>query len=65
MFIEPTITWVPSGFSGYIWLDTKNCVKKRCAFHMKVKKGKESLIFDTPQVFDLMQVDSDAASFPS
>ena len=25
MFIEPTITWVPSGFSGYIWLDTKLC----------------------------------------
>ena len=23
MFIEPTITWVPWGFSGYIWLDTK------------------------------------------
>ena len=23
MFIEPTISWVPSGFSGYIWLDTK------------------------------------------
>ena len=23
MFIEPTITWVPSGFSGCIWLDTK------------------------------------------
>ena len=23
MFIEPTTTWVPSGFSGYIWLDTK------------------------------------------
>ena len=23
MFIEPTITWVPSEFSGYIWLDTK------------------------------------------
>ena len=22
-FIEPTIIWVPSGFSGYIWLDTK------------------------------------------
>ena len=21
--LEPTITWVPSGFSGYIWLDTK------------------------------------------
>ena len=23
MFIEPTITWDPSGFSGYIWLDTE------------------------------------------
>ena len=29
MFIEPTITWVPSGFSGYIWLDTKNVLKKK------------------------------------
>ena len=29
MFIEPTITWVPSGFSRYIWLDHKNCVKKK------------------------------------
>ena len=29
MFIEPTITWVPSGFSGYIWLDTKTVLKKR------------------------------------
>ena len=28
MFIEPTITWVPSGFSGYIWLDTKIVLKK-------------------------------------
>ena len=28
MFIEPTITWVPSGFSGYIWLDTKVVFKK-------------------------------------
>ena len=27
MFIEPTITWVPSGFSGYIWLDTKIVLK--------------------------------------
>ena len=23
MFIEPTITWATSGFSGSIWLDTK------------------------------------------
>ena len=29
MFTEPTITWVPSGFSGYIlWLDTKIVFKK-------------------------------------
>ena len=30
MFIEHnyTITQVPSGFSRYIWLDTKNCVEK-------------------------------------
>ena len=28
MFIEPTITRVPSGFSGYIWLDTKIVFKK-------------------------------------
>ena len=28
MFIEPTITWVSSGFSGYIWLDTKIVLKK-------------------------------------
>ena len=27
MFIELTITWVPSGFSGYIWLDTKIVLK--------------------------------------
>ena len=27
MFIEPTITWVPSVFSGYIWLDTKIVLK--------------------------------------
>ena len=29
MFIEPTITWVPSGFSGYIWLDTKILLTKK------------------------------------
>ena len=28
MFIEPTITRVSSGFSGYIWLDTKIVLKK-------------------------------------
>ena len=29
MFIEPTITWVSSGFSGYIWLDTKIVLNKQ------------------------------------
>ena len=29
MFIEPTIIWAPSGFSGYIWLDTKIVFKKK------------------------------------
>ena len=28
MFIEPTITWVSLGFSGYIWLVTKIVLKK-------------------------------------
>ena len=28
MFIEPTITWVPSGFSGYIWLETTIVLKR-------------------------------------
>ena len=29
MFIEPTITWVPSGFSEYIWLDSKIVLKRK------------------------------------
>ena len=32
MFIEPTITWVPSQFSGYIWLDTKIVFLKKNFF---------------------------------
>ena len=28
MFIEPLIIQVPTGFSGYIWLDTKIVLKK-------------------------------------
>ena len=28
VFIEPAITRIPSGFSGYIWLDTKIVLKK-------------------------------------
>ena len=31
MFIDPMITRVPLGFSGYIWLDNKNCVDKKCS----------------------------------
>ena len=36
MFIDPTINWVPSGFSGYIWLDTKIVLKRK-------KKQKKTL----------------------
>ena len=32
MFIEPTITWVPPGFSGYIWLDSKIVLNKIGSF---------------------------------
>ena len=32
MFIEPMITWVPSKFYGYIWLDTKIVLKKWKSF---------------------------------
>ena len=37
MFIEPTITWVPSVFSGYIWLDTKKLCKKNS--HLRNKNN--------------------------
>ena len=43
MFIEPTITWVPSGFSGYIWLDTKIVLKKKT---QTVKRGRS---FSSPK----------------
>ena len=35
MFIEPMITRVPSGFSGYIWLDKKNCVIRKIIMKWK------------------------------
>ena len=41
MFIEPTITWVPSGFSGYIWLDTKIVLK--ITIHEMRKDGKHNV----------------------
>ena len=47
MFIEPTITWVPSvpsGFSGYIWLDTKTVLKKM--YH----------IFISREILDIIRV---------
>ena len=47
MFIEPTITWVPSGFSGYIWLDTKIVFeKKNCFVFYATRNGKK---FDSAQ----------------
>ena len=36
MFIDPTITWVLSGFSEYIWLDTNLCLKKNLAHFGKL-----------------------------
>ena len=36
MFIEPMITWVSSGFSGYIWLDTK---QKKCIYIYSWKRN--------------------------
>ena len=40
LFIELTITWVPSGFSGYIWLGTKIVLKKKSfLLHGVLKNG--------------------------
>ena len=36
MFIELTITRVPSGFSGYKWLDTKIVLKKNVVKHSNI-----------------------------
>ena len=35
-FIEPTITWVPLGFAGYIWLDTKIVLKMAIAMYTPI-----------------------------
>ena len=39
MFNEPTITWVPSGLSGYIWLDTKIVFEKNPSIQMRFKRS--------------------------
>ena len=44
MFIEPTITWVPSGFSGYIWLDTKIVLKKKKKGNILIRMKKIEVI---------------------
>ena len=38
-YVEPTITLVPSGFSGYIWLDTKIVLKKEHEAHESFDLG--------------------------
>ena len=43
MFIEPTITWVPSGFSGYIWLGTKIVLKKQLDHHCATRLPQTAL----------------------
>ena len=45
MFTEPTITWAPSGFSGYIWLDTKIVLKKKKKKRIYYVQNMESTIF--------------------
>ena len=47
MFIEPTITWIPSGFSGYIWLDTKIVLKKQ-TWGLKNEEGVKNLSHPNP-----------------
>ena len=51
MFIEPTITWVPSGFSRYIWLDTKIVFKKTCI--LQIANGTQRLqnVEDTDVIY--------------
>ena len=44
MFIKPTITWVPSGLSGYIWLDTKIVFKKEI-FSLQFILNEEEIVF--------------------
>ena len=44
MFIEPTITWVPSGFSGYIWLDTKIVLKKKICWGVRIPDCQNHLV---------------------
>ena len=46
MFIEPTITWVPSGFSGYIWIDTKIVLKKKYMLLLKRSIRRAALLFE-------------------
>ena len=43
MFIEPTITWAPSGFSGYIGLDTKTVFTKYIFLPIHVVGGTISI----------------------
>ena len=64
MFIEPTITWVPSGFSGCIWLDTKNYVLKKneqasvtafifgCSEFLTLMLGMKAQIIELSMTFD-------------
>ena len=39
MFIEPTIIWDPSGFSGYIWLDTEIVLKNIVFLFQEISQG--------------------------
>ena len=45
MFLEPMITWVPLGFSGYVWLDTKIVLKNKLLLKRLLDSNVSSLIW--------------------
>ena len=56
MFIEPTIIWVPSRFSGYIWLDTKIVLKKRKIFNLSFFTNSFGLNYKVCDLFFPLQL---------
>ena len=65
MFIEPTITWVPSGFSGYIWLDTKIVLKTyHVTSNSKVNRYSHSIYYSIVVTLDPHYVDINTEIFP-
>ena len=74
IFIEPTNTWVPSGYSECMWLETKKalkmcftCERKTCVFlTLKVKQMcwfcKGCVILDTDQANTIFRMNKEFVS---